>query len=280
MTVNVPVVTTGADAATGESGIIIPAAQIFWGNPRYAPPYTYMELNRATTAEFGVGDTPQRDVAIAGTYGYWIQSRPAGDLTADVAPSDTTIQISNSYAIGVGDTITIDSERMLVSDKQLIDTGLSYSGASTAMSNDNVIGVASGAAWNVGEEIGIDSELMLIQNIIANSLYVLRAYDGTQLAAHSGSTIYAFRQCTVLRGSFGTTAASHDYDATTISALIYPADVHELAIAEALNTVAQKTGAYARVMAQGSSVVPGVGLPDLRDRTKTAYGRNLRQRAI
>src|SRR6185312_9222401 len=95
VTTTVPVVTSG--------GNVIPAADIFWGPWNYSPPYTFLELNRSTSASFGQGDTPQRDVAIAGTFGYNIDTDPAGTLA--VALSDTTgttVVTSNGALIGPG----------------------------------------------------------------------------------------------------------------------------------------------------------------------------------
>ena len=273
-TVNVPVVTTG--------GTVIPDSAIFWGNPRYSPPYTYLELDRSQSYSFGVGDTPQRDVAITGTFGYWIQSRPAGTLAGSVAPTSvTTITVSNAAVIGVGDTITIDSERMLVSDRAYSDTGQAQtgSGCTTAQNNDNVLTVGTGSDLNAGELLQLDAEVMLATSITGNNVTVIRAYDGSALATHSGAEVYAARLLTVLRGQFGTTAATHT-STTAITALLVPGEVHELAIAESLNYVAQKTSAWARTLSPQSSAVPGAGLPDLRSRVLARYGRSVRQRVV
>jgi hypothetical protein len=274
VTVNVPVVTTG-----GQS---IPNSAIFWGPWNYAPPYRYMELNRSTSYAFGVGSTPQQDVLITGTYGYWIQSRPAGALAAAISDdTSTTVTVTNSYATGVGDTITVDSERMLVSDKAYSDTGQQQTGdgCSEALADDNILEVGDGSDIFAGELLQLDAEIMLAVSVTGNNITVQRGYDGSILAEHSDAEVYAARSLTVLRGQFGTSATSHD-DAAGITALVYPASVHELAIAESLNYVAQKTSAYARALAEGTTAVPSVGLPDLRKRVKEAVGRKARQRVV
>ena len=273
VTALVPVVTTG-----GQS---IPGSAIFWGNPRYSPPYTYMELDRSQSYAFGVGSTPQRDVSVTGNYGYWTQSRPAGALAAAVSSTTAaTVTVTNSAATGVGDTITVDSESMLVSDKAYSDTGQAQqgSGCSTDLASDNVLEVATGADYFPGELLQLDAEIMLAVSVTGNLITVVRAYDGSVLATHSGAEVYAGRLLTVLRGSFGTTAATH-LDAAPISALLVPAEVRELAIAESLNLVAQKTSAWARTLGENTSAVPGAGLPDLRDKCYTRHGRK-RQRVI
>ena len=217
-TVNVPVVTTG--------GTVIPSSAIFWGPWNYSPPFRYLELNRSQSYSFGVGDTPQRDVAIAGTFGYWTQSRPAGALAAMATSSVTTITVSDSSAIGVGDTITIGSERILVSDRAFADTGQAQTGGgcSTALANDNILQVSTGADLHAGELLQLDAEVMLATSITGNYATVIRAYDGTALAEHSNAEVYAARLLTVLRGQFGTTAASQSMSAA-ITALLYPGQV-------------------------------------------------------
>ena len=280
VTVNVPAVYTGVAGGT-LPGTVIPDSAIFWGDPNYSPPYRSLQLNRSLSYAFGTGPTPQRDVGITGTFGYWINSRPAGTLAADAMDSDTTITVSDSSVVGVGDTITIGSERILVSDKNWSDTGQAQvsTGCSTAQANDNLLEVASGPAIKAGELLQLNAETMLATGVAGNYVTVIRSYDGSALATHSGAEVYAGRLLTVMRGQFGTTAAAYDSDAA-ITALLYPGQVRELAIAESLNYVAQKSSAYARTLAAHSSAVPGAGLPDLRARVYEAYGRKLRQQVI
>jgi hypothetical protein len=273
VTVNVPTVTTG-----GQS---IPDSAIFWGDPNYpTAPYTYMELDRSQDYAFGVGSTPQRDVAVTGLFGYWLKNRPAGSLAAAVSStSATTITVTNSAEAGVGDMITIDSEGMLVSDRAYTDTGQAFSGLNEALASDNTLVVADGTQFGQGEDLLFDSEVCHISYIAGNTLTLIRAWDGSVLAAHTSGEIFAARLLTVLRGQFGTTAATHNNGAG-ITALLVPPEVRELAIGESQNLVAQKTSAWARALAEGTSAVPGVGLPDLRDRCLTQYGRKARQRVV
>lgn len=183
-TVNVPVVTSG--------GNVISNSDIFWGPWNYSPPFRFMELNRATSASFGQGDTPQQDVAIAGTFGYWTRTRAAGSLAAAVSSTTAaTITVTDSSVVGVGDVITIDSESMLVQDCALADTGQQQtgSGVSTASDADVSLTVGTGSDLHTGELVQLDSEFMLITSIAGNVCTVERAVNGSVLATHDDAEV-------------------------------------------------------------------------------------------
>ena len=277
-TVNVPVVTTG--------GIVIPAADILWGNPRYAPPYTYLELDRSTSAAFGSGSTPQRDIAITGTYGYWLKTAAAGTLAADALDTDLVVMVSAGSLIGVGDLLIAASERMLVIDTFYVDTGVAFTGLTTASMADNILAVPDGTQFAQGEVLQLDTEWCLIQNILGNNLMLKRAWDGSILAAHTSGTIYAKRLLSVLRGQLGTAAAAHSSgDALAIS--VVPALVKQLGVGEAIVSLTMEPAAYAGSSGanpdqsgQQPGPPPGQGLPDLRNRCYAAHGRKARTRVV
>jgi hypothetical protein len=275
ITTTAPVVTSG--------GNTIPANQIFWGPwETDAPPYTFFELDRSTSASFGQGSTPQKDIGITAWIGYWDKTRTAGSLAAAVTDTTSTaITVSDSSLADVGDVLTAGTEAMLVTDTGMASTGQTQSGAgcSTASEADNLLTVASGAALHVGETLQLDGERMYAESITGNIVTVVRAYDGSTLATHSGATVYALRGLTVTRGDFGTTAATHLLNAA-LTAAVAPAGVVELAIAEALNTVLQKTTGYARSIGENMKTIPGGSLPDLRASVYQKYGRKHRQRVI
>lgn len=288
VTNNVPVVNSG--------GVLISNADIFWGDPNYpGPPYTYMELNRSTSAVFGNGPTPQREVSIQGTYGYWTKTVPAGTLGQNVGASDSAVYVSTSATPGVGDVMIVDNENMLVVDASYIDTGLTVSsGGTTAQASDNTLGVSSGTDFTIGEVIMIDSEWMRILAIYGNNLIVKRAVEGSVLATHSASAaIWAARYLSVLRGQLGTTTATHT-SGTAITVQRSPGLVKQLAVAESIVDLVGETAAYAYVTGNLSSGTgmggsgrtrtrepnPGGGLPDLRERTMQAYGRQARSRVV
>lgn len=288
VTVNVPVVSSG--------GVIIPNADIFWGDPQ-APtaPYTYLELSRATNAAFGNGPTPQREISITGTYGYGVLTNPAGNLAATCNIGDSTITMSQGNSPGVGDVAIIDSERMLVVDQSYVNLGISpVSGCTTAKANDNIMGVASGPAFTAGEVLLLDSEWMLIQLVMGNNLIVKRAYGGSILNSHSlSSNIWAQRLLSVLRGQLGTTAASHSNNAPVIINQP-PGLIKQLNIAEAILGLTNEPQAYASVsgtVTAGSGVggsgrtrarepQVGVGIVGLRQQVESIYARESRSGVV
>lgn len=275
-TSNIPVVTS--------NGTAIPSSAIFWGPWNYSPPFTFMELDRSKSYVFGGGSTPQREVSIAGTFGYWARTAAAGTLAA--AMSDTTstaATVSNGAAVGVGDVLIAGTERMLVQEKVMADTSQTQqgSGVSTASAADNLLAVTDGTKYSLYEELQLGSEQMLVTSITGNSLTVKRAWNGTVLATHSGASVYAARLLTVTRGDLGTTAATHS-NAAALTISVVPALVKELAVAEAINHVLQETAGYARTGGTpgAAAPIPGGGLPDLRDRCQAQYGRKARQRVV
>lgn len=275
-TVNVPVVMTG--------GTVIPASACNFEPVNSGPPYTYLELKRNLSYGFGVGPTPQRDVAITGTWGYWAAKDPAGQLAAAIGSTTaTSAVVSNGALVGVGDLLIVDSERMLVSDRANVDTGqTNLSGLTTASTADATATVTDGTQLYVDEVIQLDSERMLIVDITGNTVTVKRAWDGFPLATHStGTHIYSPRNLTVLRGQLGTAAATHA-NAAAASIHRVPSLIRDLALAEAVNRVLEETGGYADPQGEGGGAIHGLGsaLADLWDEAETTFGRKARIRVI
>lgn len=274
VTALVPVVKTG--------GTLIPDSAIFWnGSSNYDPPFTYMELDRSQSYSFGNGPTSQRNVTILANTGYWAQVKPGGTVTSALNSSVTTVPVSDSSAVGVGDVLIADGESMLVRDMTWSTTALTLSsGGTTAMTNDNVLTLST-AGIEPGEVIQLDAEWMLVLSAAGSTVTVDRAYNGSVLADHvAGLTVYAQRSCTVARGFGGTTASSHNSAAGFATQLI-PDLVHQLASAEAQVLLAQQTRSYGSQQGgQNTSAAPGAGLPDLRNQCYAAFGRKVRQRAV
>lgn len=250
------------------------------------PPYRYLELRRDLSYSFGVGPTPQRDIAITGTRGYWMQTDAAGTLAAAITSTTATVALtSDGSAVGVGQILIVDNERMLISDRSSNDSGqtnLSGLTSSPPLTSDVTIGVTDGTQLHVDEVIQVDSERMLIVDITGNSVTVKRAWDGTVLATHAtGTHIYTFRNLTVLRGQLGTTAATHGNAATAV-VWRTPSLLRDLAIAESTNRVLEEVGGYADPQGEGGGAISGLGtaLADLWDEAETAYGRKARIRVI
>lgn len=258
---------------------------------RDAAPYDQVQINLSSSAAFGAGDTFQRAIAITGAYGYRATTAAVGTLAAAVSStSAATIDVSDGAEVGVGDTLLIDSERMLVTGRKVIDTGQTIT-ADLAASNATVsVDVSDGSAFAEDETILIDSERMLIVDIADNTLTVRRAFDGSVLAAHtSGTSIYAARRLKVTRGALGTTAATHT-DGTAVVRYAPPGLVRDLALGEAIAQLEQETAGYARPdtgtsdtttsNTRGRRKQTGAGLDAKRAEVYRLYGRKARVRAV
>jgi hypothetical protein len=248
------------------------------------PPYTRIEVNLGSNASFSGGRTYQQDIVITGLFGYRNDETAAGTLAAQVASAGaTTITVDGpaSAALGIGSLLRIDNERMIVTGRAQLDTAQGFGDSMTATSNDVSIGAANGAAYAVGETILRDSERMLITEIAGNLLTVIRAWDGSVLAAHTDSAIYAPRILTVVRGALGTTAAVHSNGAS-VARCDPPGSVRQLCIAEALTDLLQGRSGYARTAGSGDNEreTSGKGLADLRARVYTSHGRKARVRSV
>lgn len=264
------------------------------GDNRDEPPYTHIEINQNSSSAFGGGPTSQRDVSVTGLFGYTARERTAGTLAGGIDASVTTVNVTDSAAIGVGHVIRVDTERMLVTDKTMLDTGQNL-GADLAASNAaTTVQVTTGSAYTPDEVILIDGERMLIIDVAGNNLIVKRGWDGTVLAAHTaGADIYAPRALLVERGALGTTAASHS-DTAAVYRHLPPGLIRDLAIAEALDQLLQEPAGYARAGAvqdnshngitvsniRSSKNQLGLGVDAVRERAFTAFGRKARKRAV
>jgi hypothetical protein len=248
--------------------------------PNSGPPYNRIEINLGTSSTFAAAATYQQSVAIAALYGFRNDEAAAGSLATSVTSSQTTVDVTNSYAVGVGTLLRADSERMIVTEKTMITTGQTVQNSPTAQNSATTIQVTDGTAYTIGETILIDAERMLIVDIAANNLIVKRAWDGSVLAAHTaGATIYAPRRCTVDRGVLGTTPAAH----STVALVQHkpPPAIRTLAIAEALVILGQETAGYShqlRPLQGGRTTV--LSIDDQRNRVLDAYGRQARTRAV
>lgn len=270
-----------AITAMSSGGITIPApARVLY--PDTGPPYTRLEIDRDSTSAFGGGSTPQLDISITGLWGYRNNEQDAGTLAAAInSTAATTITVSNSALIGVGQLIRVDDERMIVTGRASVDTTANLSGTIGANLATTLVPVTSSAVVAVGEVILLDAERMIIDDIAGNNLLVRRAQDGTVLAAHTSSDVYAPRLLTVERGALGTTAATHT-TAAPIAKWVAPPLIGQLSRAETLVAMQQEPSAYARVIGTGDNAreATGQGLADLRRRACAAHARQIRLRAV
>lgn len=268
-------------------GTTIAAANYILGPENAAglgEPYTRLDINVGTSSAFSSGtSTWQKSIALNGVFNYCADTAAAGALSGSITDSATTITVTNGAAIGVGDSIKVESERMIVSNRSFVDTTQNLGGSGvTASKADQTLTVTDGTLFTEDEVILIGAERMRIETIAANTLIVKRAHDGTTLAAHSSSAdIYASRTLTVTRGAQGTTAASHA-DAVVVYRHLVPDLVRELTVAESVSTFLQGASGYARSISSGEQVreVTGRGLADLRIRVEDRYARRGRKLAV
>lgn len=268
--------------AVTSGGTDIPVSACNFEPVNSGPPYSSLELRRDLSYSFGVGDTPQRDVAITGLWGYRLTETTLGATAGAMDASQTTVTVDGptSAQVGVGSILRIDSERLLVTERALATTG--QTGTIGGSKNDVTLTVANGAAFAVDEVITLDAERIRIDDIAGNNLLVERAWDGTVLAAHTSATIYAPRTLTVTRGALGTTADSHG-SASTVYRFEPPGLVRQLTRAEALWTLLQeRSGWFRRSATSGNSTaeVSRAAIDALAEQAVTAHGRKARQRVV
>lgn len=262
-------------------GTTISSTDYFLEPVNSGPPYNRVEIDLASSAAFAAGDTTQRAIAITGVWGHSADDATAGTITAAVSTTTaTTIAVSDSSLIGVGDLIKIDSERMVVTGKSMVDTTQNASVLSADLSNVSITSVTAGTIA-VDEVILIDSERMLVVDVAGTTLTVKRQWDGTVLAAHLvNADIYAPRTLTVTRGALGTTAATHSSSAAIARHLV-PGPVQELCVALAVTALEQKRAGYARMSGSGENAreTSARGLKAIKD-DAMAYRRNRGPEAV
>lgn len=270
-------------------GVALTPAEYFLEPVNSGPPFTYIEINLSSSGSFSSGATAQRAIQAVGVWGINDDRKAAGVLAAGIATAGaTSVDVSDATLVGVGSVLIVDSERMLVTDRTALTTGQTLVSAMDALKNDQVVDVADGTQLHVGETLLIDSERMKITDIAGNNATVIRAYDGSTLAAHSlGATVLAYRRLTVERGALGSTAAVHLIGATATTWDV-PSLVADLTTALAITRLEQEWSAYgARVYSDeaerdssGTEVVAGRGLTDLRKSCARRYKRKFRKAAV
>lgn len=238
-------------------------------DPDGAASFTSLRILDTSSAWFSSLD---RGNVLAGDFGSSNTTRDAGQV---VSLTSNALTVSDSSLVGVGDLLTIGSERMNVVGKTLATTGATVAGAVAASAATRSVTVSDGSLVNEGEMIQIGAESMYVEEITGNVLTVRRAEDGTVLGAHSTSdVVYAGRTFVVERAVTGTTQANHSAGAA-ISANNPPALVQEAALAFSLVALEQSRSAYGRVLGSGDNQreAVGRGLDDIMDDLVERYGR-------
>lgn len=257
------------------------AVDYFLEPQRSGPPYSRVELDLSGSAYFGGGATPQRDIAITGTFGYTADHHPVTELAGVIGSSDLHLTVVDGSQVGVGALLLIGDEYLAVTGRAMADTGQVLTTGTAASPAAVVLAVGDGMAFMPGEVILIDGERMLVVDVAPDAVIVKRAWDGSVLAAHdTAATVRASRTLRVTRGLLGTTPTSHA--GTTVHLHEVPGPVRELAIAETLVGLAREQSGYARTIGSGEAVrnASGGDIRDLREQVYTSHGRKVRKAAI
>ena len=247
-------VTTLQTKAQDSSPTTISSSDYFVEPNNAGPPYNRIEIDQSSSAAWESGDTPQRSISVLGSWGYGNDTRSAGTVASGLA-SDATVTsmvCSDSSLIGVGDTLLIESEQIFVADKSnaALDSIL-IDGALTASQSEVTVTVDGSHGIVAGEMILVDSERMYVEAVATNNLTVVRAYDGSVLAAHDDDTaIHIYRTLTIERGVNGTTSATHA-NATAISVYEPPYDIANLCLGEVLAAYSQEQSHWGRSVGTG-----------------------------
>jgi hypothetical protein len=266
-------------AATAGGVNILPSVKL---RPVAGPPYTHVDLDQSGSATYGYTTGSGQDFA---TFtGLWMScplvERTVGSLNGAITGSATTIRYTpTKRPIGVGNTLRIGSERMLVNEKRWVDS--TQTGSLAAQPNAQALTVANGSAFVPGEELLIEAERLQVVAVTGNVLTVRRAIGGSALAAHNTAAIYWPRDLDVTRGALGTTAATAS-NGDTVYVHTPPSLISQLNRAYALDSFFQEGSGYARTVGSGESErnASGAGLKALETRAKDAYGRKIRIRAV
>jgi hypothetical protein len=270
-------------------GILIPSANVKL-YPTDGPPYDHLELDISTSSAFTAAQTWQYSITGQGLFGFRADELAAGTVpTGGLDSVSTSISLGIPAYRGVGSLLRIDTERMIVTNRTMISSGQALGAGGLAMQNAaNLCPVADITQFAVGEALLIDGERMRVEDTAGTNLVVKRAWDGSVLGAHTaGTTIYANRQLTVVRGALGTTAASHT--ATTgVFEHDPPSPIRQLAVAQAVVNLVQTRAGYpqattSRGRSGETDVKPGTppsNLSDLWADAETAYRRKARLRSV
>jgi hypothetical protein len=258
-------VTTLQTKAQDSSPTTISSSDYFLEPANTAPPYNRIEIDISSTASFEGGDTPQRSISVAGSWGFSNDTVSTGTvasgLSSDAAATEFVCSNGSlTSGVNVGDTLLVESEQLFVTEKAAAAlASIQLNGALTADKSENLIVDGGTHGINNGEIIRVDSEEMFVRGSTTTTLTVERAYNGTTLASHSDDTaVHIFRTLTVTRGVNGTTGATHA-DSTAISVYRPPAPVRELAQAIAIAAYTQEAAAYGRAIGVGDAAVEMTG---------------------
>lgn len=258
------------------NGVILDPSKYTLEPGNDGPPFYRIDI--PTSAGVDHGSTRKNAVSVAGLFGHSNAERQIGALSSSLAasPTATAQAVWTTAACGVGDLLRIDTERMVVTAKTLVTSNQTLQTPVGASNAETIIAVSNGAAFAVDTLLLLDAERMLVVDIAGNNLIVKRAWDGTVLAAHTGSTVYTLSGVELDRAQLGTALALHN-SAAAVYQWQVPGPVKDLAVAEVLNRFEQERSAYARTVGAGESLrnASGAGIADIRAQAYASHGRKL-----
>ena len=272
-------------ALTGltSGGTTIPIGNVILESQWDGPPYTSLQISLASASAFSAGPTFQQAIAVTGTWGAVTGPQAATTTVGTTAAGATSMTVAGAPGIGVGSTLQVDAELVIVSERSYTSGGAITAdvGASSALT---LLPMASTAGWSRGDWALVDAERVLVVDVVPSGLVVRRAWDGTVLAAHtSGAVVYAPWVLTVQRGQLGTAAASHAAG-STVSVWRAPSLVEEYTVAHALTALLDERSGYARAYegGQGGQATPVTrrSLAALEKDLYGTFGRMARTRVV
>lgn len=257
--------------AQDASPTTISSSDYFLEPQEFGPPFNRIEIDVSSNAAFEPGDTPQRSISVLGEWGYSANTRVAGAVAGAGlgTTSATEFVCSNGSLVDVGDTLLIESEKLFVSERAFAALGsvLINDAAVTASMADNVITLDASHGVLAGETIQLEAEQLYVISVATNDITVIRAFNGTILAAHADDTpVQTNRTLTVTRGQNGSTAATHA-DTTVISKYIPEMSVVNLALDASVAKYHQESAGWGGSTGKSGAASPFTG-QDLEMRAK------------
>jgi hypothetical protein len=192
-------------------------------------------------------------LTITGVWSRGFHLAAAGTLDGTITDSVATLTCSDASLVGVGDSLLLSAEQILVADRALVDTTavLDTGGELAADVSEKTVTVDDGTKVHPGETLTLGAERLYVESVAGDELQVIRQYDGSILETHAAADkLYAPRLLTVVRAQGGTTAASH-LDNAPISVYRAPEDVSNAVMAKSIATIEQEQAGYGRVVGTG-----------------------------
>lgn len=273
-----------ASSVTTRGGAATLTAGQYKLRPAAGPPYYSLEIDLSGSGALDAAGTHQDAIGVTGLWGLENVRKSVGSLSTTLGASTAaTASLAWTTArFGVGSVLFVDSEAMFVAERSFVDSTQNLAADLAAQHSATSVTVADGAGFALEEIISVGGERMRVVDIIGNTLVVKRAWDGSQLAAHSsGADIYALTGVELERAQLGTTLAAHN-SAAAVYIWRPPGLCAALNRAYALNTLLQERAGYARVAGTGEAAreYTGRGVAQLEADALRRYPVPPRVRAI